>query len=148
MISNESIEYFRQILYGLFKSRRFKNSADLTVTDIHIQPLQAYNEINIYDDDDNLLVSEKCDWLSELDRDSFYGEFLKLAQTCIGKLKEEGGFNNVNILQPFSFVLIDENKETVSDIDIVDDDTIVLNDELLKGWEEEMDSFIDNLLKN
>lgn len=148
MINNEIVEQFERVLVSLFKSKTFKNTSDLVVTDIHIQPMLTESAVYVYDDDDVLLYTEKCFWLCDLDRSSFYDEFLKLARNCIHNLKEKSFFNGVNILQPFSFVLIDENKETVNEIDIIDDDMIVLNDELLKGWEEEMDSFIDELLKN
>lgn len=148
MISKDSIAAFERIIEALFKSKVFKNTSDLVVTDIHVQPVLADSYIYFYDDDDNLLLSERANWLCDLDRECLYEEFLKLAQAAIKKLKEKSFFDRVNILQPFSFVLVDENRETVNEIDIIDNDTIVLDDELLKGWEEEMDSFIDNLLKD
>lgn len=148
MVSNDSVKYLKHLFLQVLKSKHFRNTSELVVTDIHIQPVSEENVVNVYDDDDTLIVSERCEWLSELNKENFYDDFLKLAQETICVLKEEGAFNDVNILQPFSFVLIDENKETLSEIDIVDSDTILLNDELLKGWEEEMDSFIDTLLKN
>lgn len=148
MISNENIAVFVRVIESLFRSKVFKNTSDLVVTDIHIQPVLMDSCVYIYDDDDNLLLSERANWLCDLDRNLFYDEFSKLAQSAISKLKDKSFFDRVNILQPFSFVLVDENKETICEIDIIDNDTIVLNDELLKGWEEEMDSFIENLLKD
>lgn len=148
MISDESIAVFVRVIESLFKSKVFKNTSDLVITDIHIQPVLMDSCVYVYDDDDNLLFSERANWLCDLDRNLFYDEFSRLAQSAIKKLKDKSFFDRVNILQPFSFVLVDENKETVCEIDIIDNDTIVLNDELLKGWEEEMDSFIENLLKD
>ena len=148
MISKDSIAAFERIIEALFKTKVFKNTPDLVVTDIHVQPVLTDSYIYFYDDDDNLLLSERANWLCDLDRECLYEEFLKLAQASVKKLKEKSFFDRVNILQPFSFVLVDENRETVNEIDIIDNDTIVLDDELLKGWEEEMDSFINNLLKD
>lgn len=147
MISNEGIEHIKNIIVDVFKTKLFRNSPDIVSTDIHIQPLLNDEAVCIYDDNDTLLQSVRCGWLCDLDRENFYDEFLKISQLSIRALKDEKFFNGLNILQPFSFVLIDENRETVSDIDIVDEDTIILDDELLKGWEDELDSFIDNLLK-
>ena len=50
------------------------------------------------------------------------------------------------ILKPFSLVLIDEDKETISDLYLVDDDTLIFDDELLKGLDEELDEFLKKLL--
>ena len=50
-------------------------------------------------------------------------------------------------MKPFSFVLVDEDKETISDLLLVDDDTLLVNDELLKGLDKELDDFLKNLLE-
>ena len=46
-----------------------------------------------------------------------------------------------------SFVLVDEDKETVAELLLVDDDTILVDDELLKGLDKELDEFLKNLLE-
>jgi len=56
-------------------------------------------------------------------------------------------FDKVTILKPYSFVLVDEDKETVTELLLVDDDTMLVNDELLKGLDEELDSFLKELLE-
>ena len=53
----------------------------------------------------------------------------------------------MTILKPYSFVLVDEDKETISDLLLVDDDTLLVNDELLKGLDKELDDFLKNLLE-
>ena len=46
-------------------------------------------------------------------------------------------------------VLIDEEKETVAELLLIDDDeTLFINDELLKGLDEELNLFLKNLLEN
>ena len=51
------------------------------------------------------------------------------------------------ILKPYSFVLVDEEKETIAELLLVDDDTILVNDELLKGLDKELDEFLKELLE-
>ena len=51
------------------------------------------------------------------------------------------------ILKPYSFVLVDEDKETVTELLLVDDDTMLVNDELLKGLDKELDDFLKELLE-
>ena len=62
-------------------------------------------------------------------------------------MKDAGDFDKVSILKPYSFVLVDEDKETVTELLLVDDDTMLVNDELLKGLDEELDSFLKELLE-
>ena len=50
-------------------------------------------------------------------------------------------------LKTYSFVLVDEEKETVAELLLIDDDTILVNDELLKGLDKELDDFLKDLLE-
>ena len=51
-------------------------------------------------------------------------------------------------MKPYSFVLVDSEKETLSELMIVDEDeTLFLNDELLKGLDDELNAFLKDLLE-
>jgi hypothetical protein len=51
-------------------------------------------------------------------------------------------------MRPYSFVLVDDDKETVTDLLLMDDeDTLLLNEDLLKGLDEELDDFLKKLLE-
>ena len=55
----------------------------------------------------------------------------------------------MSILRPFSFVLIDEDHETVQDLVIIDnEETMVIDGNLLEGLEEELDDFLKKLLSD
>ena len=44
--------------------------------------------------------------------------------------------------------MVDEDRETVAELLLVDnEDTLLLNDELLKGLDEELDAFLKDLLE-
>lgn len=120
---------------------------DLSVTDIHIQPSQETGCIKIYDDEDNLLASDTIDEWKEYEEDNFNAGVAKVLKEEIEVLKKDGLIDSLKILKPYYFVLIDENKETIADIYLVDDDTLILNDELLKGLDKELDDFLEQLLK-
>ena len=56
--------------------------------------------------------------------------------------------DNTSLMKPYSFTLIDDHKETVAELLLVDDDTLLLNDgELLKGLDKELDAFLKELLE-
>ncbi len=120
---------------------------DLSVTDIHIQPSQETGCIKIYDDEDNLLASDTIDEWKEYEEEDFNAGVAKVLKEEIEALKKDGLIDSLKILKPYYFVLIDENKETIADIYLVDDDTLILNDELLKGLDKELDDFLEQLLK-
>ncbi len=69
-------------------------------------------------------------------------------------MKNEGKFDKLTILKPFSFVLVDDDRETIAELLLMDDDTLLVNEdtllvneELLKGLDEELDSFLKELLE-
>ena len=123
------------------------SAEDLSVTDIHIQPSQETGCIKIYDDEDNLLASDTIDEWKEYEEEDFNAGVAKVLKEEIEALKKDGLIDSLKILKPYYFVLIDENKETIADIYLVDDDTLILNDELLKGLDKELDDFLEQLLK-
>ena len=54
----------------------------------------------------------------------------------------------MSILKPFSFVLEDDDKETIEDLYLVDDDTAILHEELMADLDKDLDDFLDKLLKD
>lgn len=145
MVTDDYVKYLSSLLDDVLSSSKYANAEEQVVTDIYIQPLLKDKVLNVYDDD-VLLSSCQCDWLADFAADSFYDDFKEVAASAIRDLKSNRKFDRLGIFQPFSFVLLDEDKEQICDIDIVDDDTIVLSDKLLKGWETELDEFIKKLL--
>ena len=61
---------------------------------------------------------------------------------------ESGAFNQLPLLKPYSFVLVDEEKETIADLLLMDDDTMLLSEGLFQGLDEELDAFLKDLLEN
>ena len=54
----------------------------------------------------------------------------------------------VNIVKPYSLVLVDGSKESVAELLLVDEDeTLIISDELLKGLDEELNAFLKDLLE-
>ena len=68
-------------------------------------------------------------------------------RSVLCRRKEAVDFEKITILKPYSFVLVDEEKETVAELLLIDDDTILVNDELLKGLDKELDDFLKELLE-
>lgn len=117
------------------------------VTDIHIQPNQSSGEFYIFDDDDKELANVTIeDWMT-YEGDDFYESIQRPLQTILYRMKEADEFEKLTILKPYSFVLVDEDKETIADILLIDDDTLLVDTELLQGLNQELDDFLKELLE-
>lgn len=117
------------------------------VTDIHLQPNPNSGELIIYDDEDAVLAQTSVDEWSGYENDDFLEHCERLLVSLLNDMKQKGYFDKINVLKPYSFVLVDDEKETVAELLLMDDDTLLVNDELLKGLDEELDAFLKNLLE-
>ena len=54
----------------------------------------------------------------------------------------------MSIIKPFSFVLEDDDKETVAELYLVDDETVIIDPDLMEGLDEDLNDFLDKLLKD
>ncbi|MGL4852598.1 MAG: hypothetical protein ACRC3Z_08155 [Phocaeicola sp.] len=119
----------------------------LVVTDIHLQPKSDSGEFLILDDDDKELARIVVPECNEYEGVDFYKSLEKILRGELKVLREAGRFDALSIMKPFSFVLVDDEKETVAELLIIDDqDTLFVNDELLKGLDEELNDFLKDLL--
>ena len=128
---------------------RYTSEGDETVvTDIHLQPNSESGELIIFDDDDQELSRTIINEWVEYESDDFYTVVEPILRAEVDALKESGKLEKLCLMKPYSFVLVDEDKETVAELLLVDeDDTLLLNDELLKGLDEELDAFLKDLLE-
>lgn len=122
-----------------------KDNEELVLTDIHLQVKPDSGELLAFNDDDEELT--RCvveQWIDNKD-ENFYEEVTPVLRLCIQNMKET--LENLSILKPYSFVLVDDDKETLSDLYLVDDETVIFDGELLKGLDEELDDFLKKLLE-
>lgn len=125
-------------------SKEFITAEETKVTDFHIYVDGNSGDVVIMDDDDNTLARVHIlEWEGELDEEIIEKEL----RSVLGEMYENRHFDSLNIAKPYSFVLTDEEHQSIVDLLIVDDDTIILSDDLLKGFDEEMDEFLKKLLE-
>ena len=127
-------------------AEKFPSSAEPVLTDLHMQVKPESGELRIFDDDMKELMRIVVDqWLEPTEED-LYENAATAIKHCINTMRNE--VEHMSILHPFSFVLMGEDGETMSDIYIVDDDQLILDTELLKGLDAELDEFLEELLKD
>jgi hypothetical protein len=115
------------------------------LTDIHIRVTQDTGEVMVFDDDEQELT--RCvveQWIGNTD-DNFYDDAASALRTAINRHKHS--IENMSILKPYSLVLEDDDKETITDLYVVDDDTVIIDNELMPGLDKDLDDFFKKLFK-
>lgn len=126
-------------------SEKFPVTDEATqMTDIHLRVTQESGELMAFDDDDNEL--NRCiveQWIDNKD-DDFYEQITPVLRKCLDKQKQI--VENMSILKPYSFVLEDDDKESIAELFVVDDDVVIIDPDLMEGLDKDLDDFLDKLL--
>jgi hypothetical protein len=120
------------------------NDEATQMTDVHIRVTQESGELMAFDDDDNEL--NRCiieQWIDNKD-DDFYEQITSILRKSIEKSK--GMIEQMSILKPFSFVLEDDDKESVAELYVVDDNVVIIDPDLMQGLDDDLNDFLDKLL--
>ena len=118
-------------------------------TDIHLQPKCREGKLIVWNDDDEILLDLIISEWVGYEKDDFYVMAGRVLHNILNSMQESGFLDNLKLVKPYSFVLVDEEKETVSELLLVDDlGTLLLNDELLQGLDDELESFLKDLLES
>ena len=144
------------VLEGVFLAlcEKYSNEQEEPViTDFHLQPVRETGELNVFDDDDTLLchatVVEWADFTCEGDDDdenAFYDEVAKDLQRVLNKVNADGALERLQVWKPYSFVLVDSERETLSELLLASDDTLIVSDSLMQGLDEELNDFLEQLI--
>ena len=114
------------------------------VTDIHVRVSQGSGEMLAFDDDDNEVtrcVVEK--WINNNDEDFYNG----VEQTLISTFSALSTIaDSLGILKPYSFVLENDDKDTIAELYIADDDTVIIGKDLMEGLDSDLNLFLEKLL--
>lgn len=115
------------------------------MTDIHVRVSQDSGELLAFDDDDNEIT--RCvveQWIENKDED-FYDEVAKLLRDVLRKQADI--IDHLGILKLYSFVLEDDDKEHIGELYLADDDTIIVGGDLMENLDNDLDNFLNDLLK-
>ena len=113
------------------------DSENSVITDIHIKVSPESGEMVSFDDDDmelNRCVVEQ--WI-DCNDDDFYTHVTTLLTNTLKRMSDT--IDQMGIMKPFSFVLEDDDRNTVADLYLADDDTVIIGDDLMKDNIDEED---------
>ena len=142
-ISRETQNKLQSVIEKMTKE--FITAEETRVTDFNIKVNGENGELVISDDDNKVLARVHIiEWEGVHDEALFEKEL----RTILVKMQEGGAFDNLNIAKPYSFVLTDDDDIAIVDLLLVDDDTLILSEDLLEGFDEEMNQFLKHLLED
>ncbi len=146
-LSSTSIESIKNSIQTAIKELQNRDEQPL-VTDIYLQPNTDTASLLITDDNDTVLATAQVEEWSDNNNDNFLDETAVELRNLLQQEKNNKVFKDLDILKPYSFVLIDEDGETQEELLYIDDDILIVNEELLKGLDEELDDFLKHLLED
>ena len=115
------------------------------MTDIHLSLSQDTGELMAFDDNDREIT--RCvidDWINSSAPD-FYDIVAGVIRDIMSKMQDV--VENLCILKPYSFILENDDREHLCELYLVDSDIKIIGGDLTKGLDEDLDKFLDDLLK-
>ncbi len=122
------------------------NDETSILTDIHLRISQDSGELLAFDDDDKEIT--RCvveQWIDNKDED-FYDRITGILRSQLKKMHDT--VDTMGILKPFSLVLENDERESIAELYVADDETIIIDGDLMEGLDKDLDSFLDKLLKD
>ena len=123
------------------------DESNTMITDIHLQ-LKPETGVLVLLNDEDCVFSEAIieEWRG---LENAYAVAEQNLRDVLTVMRDSSKLDSLKLLKPYSFVLIDERKETIAELLIVDEqDTLFLYEGLLKGLDEELDEFLNKLLEH
>ena len=143
-VSESSFQEIKTLINEALKEFRGPKEQSV-VTDIHIMPIRETGEVTVSDDDRDLATTRLSD-LVEIPEEDFYQVMEKALRRILKDIDQVQPLENLAIWKPFSFVLVDDDRETVAELMLFDDDNTLLSQSLMQGLDEDLDAFLKDLL--
>ena len=130
-------------------AERFPQGSEPVLTDIIVRVFPHSGEVKFYDDDEKELMRIVIpEWIHGSRDVDFYQKVTPVLRQAISEVRTEV-LDKMSLLRPYTFVMQDEDGETLTDLYIVDDqETVIISGNLLEGVDEDLDSFFKQLMED
>lgn len=128
-------------------AERFPKENEPVLTDIVLRVYPHSGEIRFFDDDEHELMRIVIpEWIHGSRDVDFYTKVTPVIRNAISEVRAEV-IDSMSLLRPYTFVMQDEDGETLTDLYIVDDqETVIISGNLLDGVDEDLDAFFKKLM--
>jgi len=117
------------------------------LTDIHLRVSPESGDFMAFDDDGKEINRCVVDQWMEYKEDDFFTSVTAILRNEFSRLHEL--VDGMGILRPYSFVLEEDNDEDTqsAEIYVVDDeDTVIIDGDLMKNLDKDLDDFLNEIL--
>ena len=118
----------------------------LVTTDFYFMPVRENGTLFVFNDNDEEIAQVTIPEWADYAVEAFYDAVGADLTAAIQEVNAEGDLERLAVWMPYSFVLVDGERETIADLLLVDDDTLLVTDSLLQGLDEELNSFLEKLM--
>lgn len=127
-------------------SQKFPSTEEpVIMTDIHFSVSQDTGELLAFDDNDNEITRCVVDqWINCKEQD-FYINITGVLRDVLKQMGDVVDF--LSILKPYSFILENDDREHFAELYLVDSDIRIIGGDLMNGLDDDLNKFLDNLLK-
>ncbi len=119
-------------------------------SDLFVQVDSESGEVLLFDDEERLLEKTIIfDWVNSPDgEEDFQKKVTPILRAVFSILATKNIFDSLNFIKPFSVSLTNEDFLVLEELLFIDDDTLLLDDPLLKDLDAELDEFLAKLLSD
>lgn len=119
-------------------------------SDLFVQVDSESGEVLLFDDEEHLLEKTIIfDWVDSPDgEEDFLKKVTPVLRAVFSILATKNIFDNPNFIKPFAVSLTNEDFLVLEELLFIDDDTLRLDDPLLKDLDAELDDFLAKLLSD
>ncbi|MCD8283094.1 MAG: hypothetical protein LUC22_07570 [Prevotella sp.] len=115
-------------------------------TDIHLKVSAESGELLSFDDDGTELNRAVITaWIDNKDED-FFDRITALLRRRLQTMSKR--IDRMGIVKPFSITLEDDENETTTELYLADDDTVIIGESLMEGLGDDLDKFLEQLMKD
>ncbi len=127
-----------------------KNDSNIALSDIYLSFDSDECQFSFYDDDERLLLHSSLDnKLYESNEGEFeLPAFSQLIRDILTEEDIKAQLESMDIIKPFSIMLINDGFSDAEELICLDDDSIVLHDDFIGYLDKELDLFLKQLLQD
>lgn len=120
------------------------------ISDLYIQVDQESGELGLFDDEEHQIDKIVIfDWVNNTEEETeFNQKVIAILKNVLTVMAAKESFNNPRFLKPLSVSLTDEDFVVIEELLFLDDETLRLDDPLLKDLDKDLDNFLDKLLSD
>lgn len=148
--NNAKIQSILEETFTTAVKKLTSNESGNFYSDLYVQADPENGELQVYDEEEKLLEKTIIfDWVAcPCEVDMFNKQVATILKSVLTLLVAKGIFEHSNLMKPFSVSLTDEDFVVIEELLFLDDETLRLDDPLLKDLDADLDDFLENLLSD